>query len=75
MSTFDNIIVSAEPFDNKLIREYIRKNGKPGVCSYTGRCSSRTVELSDIVSKIKSIVCEYYGDADDEGVAFDSTFA
>ena len=74
MSTFDNIIVSAEPFDNKLIREYIRKNGKPGVCSYTGRCSSRTVELSDIVSKIKSIVCEYYGDADDEGVAFDSTF-
>ena len=74
MSTFDNIIVSVEPFGNKLICEYIRKSGTPGVCSYTRKYSSFTVPFNCIVSMIKSIIFEYYGDADDEGVAFDSTF-
>ena len=66
-------MVSAGLFPYSFIKNYIRKNGKSGLCSYTGK-KSNVVHLKKIVILIRDTINDYYGDPDDEGVGFDSGF-
>lgn len=65
--------VSGHLFHNKLIRDYVLTKGFDGVCSY---CNDETkvLPLKSVVKMIDSIIMKYYGDPDNEGVGWDSSF-
>lgn len=68
-----NRLVSAHLFKNRLVHEFVMKNGFDGVCSYCGDVA-KVLPLKSIVEEIDRIILQYYGDPDNEGVGWDSSF-
>ena len=64
-------LVSAHLFENKLVREFVLKNGFDGLCSYSGDYT-KVLPLKSIVEVVDSIILKYYGDASNEGLGWDS---
>ena len=68
-----NRLVSAHLFKNRLVHEFVMKNGYDGVCSYCGDVA-KVLPLRTVVEEINRIILQYYGDPDNEGVGWDSSF-
>lgn len=66
-------LVGATLFENRLLKESFAKYGTQGVCSYSGN-NDLVMPLKDIIIEIYEIVMSHYGDADNEGVGWDSHF-
>jgi hypothetical protein len=66
-------LVSAHLFENKLVRDFVLKNGFDGVCSYCGDMT-KVLPLKSIVEEIDRIILRYFGEPDNEGVGWDSGF-
>lgn len=65
--------VGSGNFRNKLLKDFFNKYGTPGMCSYSGN-NDVVMPLDSVVKEIYGIVSEYYGDADNEGLGWDSHF-
>lgn len=71
---FQNVpthFVSIHLFRNKLLQDYILKNGFDGVCHYTGDFT-KVLSLKSIVIFINDILSKYFGNPDNEAVGWDS---
>lgn len=66
-------LVSAYLFKNKLVHDFVLKNGFDGICSYCGDFT-KVLPLRTVVEEIDRIILQYYGDPDNEGVGWDSGF-
>lgn len=66
-------LVSAHLFKNRLIHEFVMKNGFDGTCSYCGDMT-KVLPLRSVVEEIDRIILQYFGEPDNEGVGWDSGF-
>ena len=66
-------LVSAHLFKNKLVHDFVLKNGFDGICSYCGDFT-KVLPFRTVVEEIDRIILQYYGDPDNEGVGWDSGF-
>lgn len=73
LSSVPDKMVASHHFGNNLIQDYIQNNGIDGVCSYCGDHTT-VCALRSVVEEIDRIIMMYYGDPDNEGVGWDSSF-
>ncbi|WP_231492240.1 HEPN-associated N-terminal domain-containing protein [Pedobacter sp. Leaf170] len=63
--------VCANHIHDKAIYEAVVKDGEEGICSYCNH-ETRVILVKDLIDIIKSGIFFFYGDANDEGMSYES---